>query len=127
MADPGKATLDEAGYEQQWRWLRRRRVIIVCLGLGLLPWFGIVTAVEGRLGVGLDSSLGFLPVDAYFIGWVAFIIFSSTKCPRCGRSFYRTSFERNPFTRRCLNCALPWGARRAAGDDRFSDRDTGDG
>lgn len=30
-----------------------------------------------------------------------------TRCPRCGRLYYRTLFYYNPFARRCVHCGLP--------------------
>jgi hypothetical protein len=89
-----------------WTEYRRKRNLF---------WLVLVSYVPGVLvfGLSLQWLLGSeLPI--YFVAgaWmIAFIVTASRmtawRCPRCGKSFFRTFWGQNPFALKCVHCRLP--------------------
>lgn len=94
-----------AGYQEQWKDLRRRSrlLLVAVLCWPLIPVVG--WALQGRPGGGRI-------LFAFAMGTTLSIVVSSVRaslfrCPRCQQRFFSDGPYRNSFTRKCLHCGLP--------------------
>jgi hypothetical protein len=100
-------------YVTHWAEYRRRRNIF---------WLVLATYVPGVLTLGLPARWLFgsdLAIYVVAATWMIAFAVSGTrmtmwKCPRCGRSFFRTFWGGNPLAARCVHCRLPKWAPDAA-------------
>ena len=91
---------------KHWEGYRRRRYVF---------WLVWVTYVPGVLIIGLPLRWLFgsdVPIYIVAGAWLIAFLMSGNwmtmwKCPRCGRSFFRTPWGGNPLATRCVHCQLP--------------------
>jgi Zn ribbon nucleic-acid-binding protein len=104
----------EPDYSEQWRDLRRRRLIAWLWFLGYVPGVAAIFATAYLLIslVGLPRAwidgafyviAGAWMVVAYLAGHRAMAF----PCPRCKQPFFRTWWYFNSFARKCVHCGLP--------------------
>jgi hypothetical protein len=102
-------------YSAAWRDLRRRRIIFYAV------WVGYVPAVFAIYYVALRPLLhvfmikeDYLVLPVAGLWMVAFLVAGIRvqlfRCPRCHQWFFAKWYS-NPFTRKCLHCGLPRGAK----------------
>jgi hypothetical protein len=95
----------EPDYSEQWRDLRRRRLIVALLAICTMV-FILVNLIElPRIWV--DGAFYIV-----FGGWMVGVFLASRRpmtflCPRCRYPFFRTSWYHNPLATKCVHCGLP--------------------
>ena len=76
----------------------------------------LVGGVAATVHLGPFAGVPFVVSNYYFR------LFGALECPRCRKKFHKAGlFFRNPWTDRCINCALPFGiAKRDVRSERDS-------
>src|SRR4026209_404111 len=96
----------ESTYQEQWKDYRRRTSIFWLIFLTYVPGVFVVGVPLTHL-VSSDTSvymlaglwmLAFVISGNYALAW---------QCPRCRKTFFRTSWYYNSFARQCVHCKLP--------------------
>jgi len=86
-------------------------------------WLIFLTYVPGVFAIGVPlTHLVSSEIPVYVLAglWMLAFVISGNyaiawRCPRCSKTFFRTSWYYNSFARRCVHCKLPkWSLDSAA-------------
>jgi len=105
---------EEAKYLEAWKRMRRRGWIAITFAvpgaLYTLLWLsGVITFDRHKL---LQPYVLPMVIPILIANW-----YFSTRCPRCGKSFFHTWRRTEPFARNCVHCGLRHGASSCGVDD----------
>lgn len=102
---------DARGYADAWSRLRSMRQRSIGLVIGGMVGFPVLALVVKHA----RSSMSSLCLPGCLAVWFIGVLWSSVTvmswaCPRCRRPFFHAGVTRSPFAKRCVHCALPYGA-----------------